>query len=179
MPGRPGINRVVVLTSEALAGGSPSLELVLDRLDTGSTTRVPLVIPGMEGMDHDEMPGMYFVNDDGLVEWAANAVVLPAGSAWDTNVLILSPEGTELTRQRFAFTLDDAAIDEGRTDSLLDPATAVAIVLFLGGAVGIGLGLGGMALPRTEAVASRIALVAGGSIATLLGAAIGASRLIG
>lgn len=179
VPGRPGINRVVVLTSEALAGGSPSLELILERLDTGATTRVPLVIPGMEGMDHDGMPGMYFVNDDGLVEWAANAVVLPAGSAWDTSVLILSPEGTELTRQRFAFTLDGAAIDEGRIGTLLDPATGVAIVLFLGGAVGLGLGLGGMALPRTEPLASRIALVAGGAVAALLGAAIGASRLLG
>ena len=179
VPGRPGINRVVVLTSEALATGSPSLELVLDRLDTGATTRVPLAIPGMEGMDHDEMPGGDFVDDDGRVEWAADAVVLPPGSAWDTNVLILSPEGTELTRQRFAFTLNEGAIDEGRTGTLLDPATGIAIVLFLGGAVGLGLGLGGMPLPRTEQLASRVALVAGGGLAVLLGAAIGVSRLIG
>ena len=179
VPGRPGVNRFVVLTSEALAAGSTSLELILDRLDTGDSTRIPLSIPGMAGMDHEGMPGMYLVNDDGLVEWVADAVVLQPGSAWDTNVLILSPDGTELTRQRFAFTLDEAAIDEGRTGTLLDPATGVAIVLFLGGAVGLGLGLGGMPLPRCEPVASRIALVAGGAVAVLLGAAIGVSRLIG
>lgn len=179
VPGRPGVNRFVVLTSEALAAGSTSLELILDQLDTGDSTRIPLSIPAMAGMDHEGTPGMYLVNDDGLVEWVADAVVLQPGSAWDTNVLVLSPEGTELTRQRFAFTLDEAAIDEGRTGTLLDPATGVAIVLFIGGAVGLGLGLGGMPLPRCEPLASRIALVAGGAVAALLGAAIGASRLIG
>ncbi|MEP7081498.1 MAG: copper resistance protein CopC [Chloroflexota bacterium] len=181
LPGRPGVNRVVVLTSEALAAGSPNLELVLDRLDTGASTRVPLVIPGMAGMDHGPggMPGMYFVNDDGLVEWVADAVVLPAGTDWDTSVLILSPDGTELTRQRFSFALDEGTIAEGRTGTLLDPAMGVAIVLFIGGALGLGLGLGGMPLPRCEPLASRVTLIAGGGVAALLGAAIGASRLIG
>lgn len=181
VPGRPGVNRVVVLTSEALAAGAPNLELGLDRVDTGTTTLIPLVIPGMGGMDHGPggMAGMYVPNADGLVEWAADAVVLPPGSAWDTSVRILSAEGIELTRQRFAFTLDDTGIDEGRTSSLLDPAMGVAIVLFLGGALGLGLGLGGMPLPRCEPLASRIALVVGGSVGAVLGAAIAASRLIG
>jgi len=180
VPGRPGVNRVVVYTSDALAAGSPSLELVLDRIDSGTTTRVPLVILGMAGMDHGEgIAGMYDVNADGLVEWVADAVVLPAGSAWDTSVLILTQDGTELTRQRFAFTLGEASIEEGRTSTLLDPATGVAIVLFLGGALGLGLGLGGMPLPRCEPLASRLALVVGGTVAALLGVAIGASRLIG
>ncbi|MCA1588402.1 MAG: copper resistance protein CopC/CopD [Chloroflexi bacterium] len=181
-PGQPGVNRVVVLTSEALASGSPSFELVLDRVDAATTSRVPLVAPGMAGMDHGpggEMPGMYFVNDEGLAEWVADAVVLPAGSSWNASVVISSPQGTELTRQRFAFALDDAAIAEGRSATLLDPALGIAIVLFLGGAVGLGLGLGGMPLPRCEPLASRIALVGGGGVAAVLGAAIGASRLLG
>ncbi|MGZ8482074.1 MAG: copper resistance CopC/CopD family protein, partial [Candidatus Limnocylindria bacterium] len=109
LPGRPGVNRIVVLTSEALATGSPTLELALDRLDTGRSTRAPLSVPDMAGMDHGpegSVPGMYFLNDDGLVEWVADAIVLPAGSDWDTSVVILSREGTELTRQRFSFALD-------------------------------------------------------------------------
>lgn len=182
VPGRPGVNRIVVLTSEALATGSPTLELALDRLDTGRSTRVPLSVPGMAGMDHGpegSMPGMYFLNDDGLAEWAADAIVLPAGSDWDASVVILSREGTELTRQRFSFTLDEATIAEGRIRTLLDPAMGVALLLFVGGAVGLGLGLGGMPLPRCEPLASRIALIAGGSVAALLGAVIGVGRLIG
>ena len=181
-PGRPGVNRIVVLTSEALATGSPTLELALDRLDTGTSTRVPLSVPGMAGMDHGpegSMPGMYFLNDERLVEWAADAVVLPAGSEWDMSVVILSREGTELTRQRFSFALDDGTISEGRTGTLLDLGMGVAVLLFAGGAVGLGLGLGGMTLPRCDPVASRVAMIAGGAVAALLGAAIGASRLIG
>lgn len=181
-PGRPGVNRVVVLTSEALAASAPSLELVLDGVETGTSSRIPLAIPGMAGMDHGGpggMAGMYIPNADGLVEWGADAVVLPAGSAWDASVRIISPEGVELTRQRFAFTLDDAGIAEGRSGTLLDPEMGIAIALFLGGAVGLGLGIGGMPLPRCEPLTSRIALVAGGSVGAVLGAAIGASRLIG
>ena len=181
-PGRPGVNRVIVLTSEGLATGSPTFELVLDRVDAGTTTRVPLSVPGMAGMDHGpegSMPGVYFLNDDGLVEWVADAVVLPADSDWDTSVVVLSRDGTELTRQRFTFALDDATIAEGRTDTLLDPAMGLALLLFVGGAVSLGLGLGGMPLPRCEPLASRIALMAGGSVAALLGAVIGAGRLIG
>ncbi|MGZ8476064.1 MAG: copper resistance D family protein, partial [Candidatus Limnocylindria bacterium] len=181
-PGRPGVNRIVVLTSEALATGSPTLELALDRLDTGRSTRVPLSVPDMAGMDHGpegSMPGIYFLNDDGLVEWVADAIVLPAGSDWDTSVVILSREGTELTRQRFSFALDQSTITEGRSGTILDPAMGVALLLFVGGAVGLGLGLGGMPLPRCEPLASRIALIAGGSVAALLGAVIGVGRLIG
>lgn len=181
-PGRPGVNRVIVLSSEALATGSPTFELALDRVDAGTTTRVPLSVPGMAGMDHGPegtMPGMYFVNDEGLVEWVADAIVLPAGSTWDVSVVILSREGIELTRQRFSFALDESSIAEGRTDTLLDLGMGVAIMLFVGGAVGLGLGLGGMPLPRCEPLASRVALVAGGSVAALLGAVIGAGRLIG
>lgn len=71
------------------------------------------------------------------------------------------------------------AIDDGRVTSLLDPATAVAAALLIGGALGLGLGLGGMPLPRCEAAASRVALVGGGTIAALLGLLIGGTRLLG
>ena len=71
------------------------------------------------------------------------------------------------------------AIDEGRSDSLVNPATVVAGLFILGGALGLGLGLGGASLPRCEAAASRLALLTGGGIAVVLGVAIGASQLVG
>lgn len=173
MPGRPGVNRVVVTTTEAMAA-APAFELSLDRLDEGSTTRVPLTHVGMEGTDHSTMS---MESEDGIVDWFADAVVLPAGSQWDTSVRILALDDTELSRQRFAFTLSDDGIDDGRITTLLNPAVAIALVLVLGGALGLGLGLGGMALPRCEALASRLALVGGGVTAVVLGLVIGLGQL--
>jgi hypothetical protein len=176
-PGRPGLNRVVVTTSEAMAG--VNLELSVDRLDDGSTTRVPLTheaMVGMEGMDH---AGMEMGSPDGTIDWIADSLVLPAGSEWDTSVRILLTDGTEVSRQRFAFTVTDAGIDEGRVMTLLEPPLAIALLLVFGGALGLGLGLGGMALPRCEAAASRLALLSGGATAVILGALIGGSRLLG
>ncbi|HUF07062.1 MAG TPA: copper resistance protein CopC [Candidatus Binatia bacterium] len=176
-PGRPGVNRVTVTTTDAMAG-SVNLALALERLDDGTTTRVPLTLEamaGMEGMDHG---GLVMPATDGTADWIADALVLPAESSWDTNVLILSSEGTELSRQRFAFALSDGGVDDGRVRSLATPATGVAALLILGGALGLGLGLGGMALPRCEAVASRISLIGGGLVALVLGILVGAARLL-
>ncbi|MEO6294405.1 MAG: copper resistance protein CopC [Candidatus Limnocylindria bacterium] len=173
VPGRPGVNRIIVTTTDAMAA-APSFELSLDRLDAGSTTRVPLTHPGMEGMDHS---GMSMESDDGFIDWYADAVVLPAGSQWDTSVRILGSDDAELARQRFAFTLADDGIADGRMTTFLNPAVAIAVLLVLGGALGLGLGLGGMALPRCEAWASRLALVGGGVTALVLGLLIGVGRL--
>jgi len=180
IPGRPGLNRVVVTTTDALAASS-TLELGLDRLDDGSTTRVPLVLEGMAGMDHGAgTAGMLHTTEDGTVDWVADAIVLPPGSRWDTSVRILSAAGdTEISRQRFAFTLAQDGIDEGRLSSVIDPANVVAAVLVLAGGLGLGLGIGGASLPRCEEAASRMALLAGGGIAVALGGLIGVSRLIG
>ena len=176
-PGRPGLNRVVVTTSEAMAG--VNLELSLDRLDDGSTTRVPLTHEGMVGLEGMGHAGMEMGSTDGTIDWIAGSLVLPAGSEWDTSVRILLTDGTEVSRQRFAFTVTDTGIDEGRVTTLLNPAVGVAVLLLLGGALGVGLGLGGMALPRCEAAASRLALLGGGAMAIILGALIGASRVFG
>ena len=179
-PGRPGVNRVVVTTTDAMAMVSGGLELVLDRVDTGTTTRVPLTLApdamsGHEGMgDRDSEPR----GSDSAVDWTADAVVLPADSRWDASVLAVAAGGDELARQRFSFALSDAAVTEGRSTSIATPATAVAAVLLAGGALGIGLGLGGGRLPRTDPAASRLALRVGGVTAVLLGAAIGLDRLL-
>jgi hypothetical protein len=123
------------------------------------------------GVSHD--------TDDGTIDWTADALVMAAGSQWDTSVLVLAEDGTELSRQRFAFTLDDDGIDEGEARSFLDPTLGIAAMLVVGGALGLGLGLGGMRLPRCEAVASRVALLGAGAVAIVLGGVIGIGRLVG
>jgi len=45
--------------------------------------------------------------------------------------------------------------------------------------LGVGLGLGGVPLPRCEPAASRLALLGGGAIGVVLGGIIGAWRLVG
>ncbi|MBA2266390.1 MAG: copper resistance protein CopC/CopD [Chloroflexi bacterium] len=181
IPGRAGLNRVVVTTIDGLAASS-TLELGLDRLDAGTTTRVPLVLAdnsgtgSMAGMGHG---GMGALTDDGTVDWVADAVVLPPASRWDASVRILSSaEGIEISRQRFAFTLSAVGVADGRIVTLLNPATAVAAVLLMAGALGLGLGLGGMRLPLCERAASRIALIGGGAVAVALGGLIGVTRLL-
>ena len=179
IPGRPGINRIVVTTVDAMAGVG-ALELSLDDLDTGTSTRVPLVLEGMTGMDHtDGGIGMTHQTDDGTVDWTADALVLPEESHWDTAVRVLGADDEELSRQRFAFALDGDGISEGEDRTLLDPALGIAAALLLGGALGLGLGLGGAQLPRCEAVASRVALMGGGVVAVVLGVLIGIGRLTG
>jgi putative copper export protein/methionine-rich copper-binding protein CopC len=179
-PGRPGVNRVTVTTSGSLAtvGG---LELGLERLDGGSSTRVPLTLAGMEGME--QMEGMDHVamadpDGDGTISWYADAILLPADSEWDTTVHIVGDSGDEFGRQRFSFTMDAARVDEGRLTSLVNVGTGVAVLLIVGGALGVGLGLGGMGLPRCDAAASRVALVGSGIVAALLGVVVGASTLL-
>ena len=179
IPGRPGVNRMVVSTDDALAG-SAAMELSLDNIVDGSTTRVSLALEGMTGMDHaGGGMGVGHETEDGTIDWIADALVLPPGSEWDTSVRVLGVDGTELSRQRFAFSLGDGGIEEGRVRSLLDPILGIAALSLLGGALGLGLGLGGFRLPRCEAVASRLALIGGGTVGVALGVLIGASRLLG
>ena len=178
VPGRPGVNKIVVRTPEAMIA-IDRMELALSDLDSGTATSVPLVLAGMEGMAN--MPGMLHAthvtpNPDGTVDWTADAVVLPAGSHWDTSVRILTNAGTELQRQRFVFALSDTGISEGQVDPIITWGLVIAAGLGVGGAVGIGLGLGGFTLPRTERIASRVALVGGGLVAVTLAVAIGLGR---
>ena len=179
-PGRPGVNRVVVTTTDAMAMISGGLELALDRVDTGTTTRVPLTLApdtmaGHAGMDDR---GAEPRGSDSPVDWIADAVVLPADSEWDASVLAVAVGGSELARQRFSFALSDGGVSDGAIRSIADPATAVAALLLIGGAVGLGLGLGGGRLPRCDPAASRLALRVGGLTAVALGTAIGLDRLL-
>ena len=179
IPGRPGINRVVVTTADALAGSS-TLELALDDLGTGTTTRVPMILEPMPGMSHGTGgAGMEHATEDGTIDWTADAIVLAPASQWDASVRILSANGgTEVSRHRFAFTLASDGIDEGRASVPLNPGSIVAGLLVVGGALGLGLGLGGARLPRCDVVASRVTLVGCGGVAVVLGVAIGAVQLL-
>jgi hypothetical protein len=176
-PGRPGVNRVTVTTTDAMAMTSGSLALGLDRLDTGSTTLVPLTLADGGGMDHGGMPGME-APAAGTVEWTADALVIPAESQWEASVRIISSAGTELSRQRFSFALSETGVAEGRAGGPLDPALVIGGLLALVGAVGLGIGLGGGRLPRCDQRASRLALTGGGMVAAILGVAIGLERLV-
>jgi hypothetical protein len=179
-PGWPGVNRIVVRTSQAMLAVD-RMELGLERLDDGSTTSVPLVLEGMEGqaatggMDH----GAHVTpNPDGTVDWIADAVVLPADTHWDASVRILTDDGDELQRQRFAFALDESGVDEGQVEPILTWGLVIAVALGVGGAIGIGLGLGWFTLPRCEQGASRMALLGGGAVGVVLGLAIGLQRFV-
>jgi copper transport protein len=176
-PGRPGVNRITVTTTDAMAMTSGSVALGLDRLDTGSTTLVPLTLADGGGMDHGGMRGME-APTEGTVEWTADAVVIPAESRWDASVRIMSSAGTELSRQRFSFALSETGVAEGRAGGPLDPVLVIGGLLGLGGAVGLGIGLGGGRLPRCDQRASRLALTGGGMVAAILGVAIGLERLV-
>jgi copper transport protein len=174
LPGRPGVNRVIFVAEGAL--GDRPVELVLDRLDTGGQTRIPLAWqdPGTgaaHGVEHAE--GM------GRDHYIADAVVLPAGSQWDATVRVMSSAGSEIARQAFAFSLDDAAVSDGRLGPAIDVALILAAAMALGGALALGLGAGGWSLPRTDAAASRLALVAGGGIGVALGLVIAGGRMVG
>ncbi len=177
VPGRPGLNRIVVTTTDALAA-MPALELSLDRLDAGTSTLVPLVLEGSAGTGGGAHGAHAPAASAGSVDWFADALVLPAGSEWDTSVRIRSASGKELSRQRFAFSLSDDGIEAGRINPLITPASVIAVLLMIGGALGVGLGIGGGRLPRTDARASRAALLAGGAVAVGLGGLMVAERLL-
>ena len=178
-PGRPGLNRIVTTTIDALAG-SVTLALNLENVGDGTSTRVPLTLQPMTGMVHAPGGvGQSHATDSGTVTWSADALVLPADSRWESSVLVLADDGNELSRQRFSFALDDDGISDGQARSWLDPALGLGVVLFVGGALGLGLGLGGAPLPRCDAVASRLALLTGGAVAAVLGLLIGSTRLAG
>ena len=172
VPGRPGVNRVMVRTTDSLA--SLGLALSLERIDEAGSTRVPLTLAGQGDMDHAAMSGP----DDGTVDWHADALVLPPGSSWDATVHIVGKSGDEFGRQRFAFAFGDDGVDDGRLTDVLTAGSAIAFLLGAGGALALGLGFGGVGLPRCDAAASRVALVSGGAVSIVLGLVIGIERIV-
>ena len=70
------------------------------------------------------------------------------------------------------FGLGPDGLTEGELAPFPDPAVVVALLLLVGAVLAVSFGLAGGALPRTEQRWSRRALLAGGSAAAMLGAAM-------
>ena len=158
IPGRPGVNRVVVTTIDAMAG-TAAMELSLDDLDEGTSTRVPLELEGMTGMDHtggragDEPRDRrrHHRLDRRCARPPARQRLGHERPRSSAPAALSSPASASPSRST------RRGSQEGQVSSLLDPTLGVAALLLLGGALGLGLGLGGARLPRCEAVASRLA----------------------
>lgn len=155
-PGRPGPNRaIVVAPPPGVHVGS--LELVLERLDTGAgTNRLPL------RQDPATAHGYGFL---------AEGVLLPAGSRWTASTILRDADGAEVSRTRYSFLVGPDAV-EVATGFTLGPGLVVGGVMGAAGIAAIGFWMGGGSLPRTERRLGRRALVVGGAVALALAFAI-------
>jgi putative copper export protein len=181
-PGRPGINRAIVTTTDAIV--TMSLSISLDRLDGTGSTRVPLTLAsgdaGGDGSVDHAQHGTAGPPTDGTATWIADALLLPAGSQWNSAVRIAADEGgEELSRQRFAFVMGEQGVVEGAEPAGVDPGLLTGLALLVVGTLAIGAGIGGARLPRCEPTVSAQALMVGGVAGAVLGAGIGIERLLG
>jgi methionine-rich copper-binding protein CopC/putative copper export protein len=149
-PGRPGPTRFVV---NFPAPQEHVVELQLLRLDAVGESRI-------------ELRGVA----EGSYEAAGG--LLPSDSRWDASVVVRDHGGQELSRTRYAFALDEQGVSEGRATPPLDPAIVVAVLLFVGAAVGSAFVLGGGTLPRTDVATSRAAVLAGSAAGAVLAALV-------
>jgi copper transport protein len=159
-PGRPGPNRYLVVLSSTPPAGS-TVELDLQRLDVDEGLSQLTLRP--DPTSTDGPAGQVYVADGG--QFGPN-------TSWDASVVVTDPAGTELGRHRFSFALGDEDISQGRSLPPLDPALLAGIALVGLGVVAVAFGLAGGRLPRAAAGASRLAMVAGGLVGGLAGAAI-------
>jgi copper transport protein len=152
-PGRPGPTRFLVTVASPADHGA--VELRLQRLDQPGESRLALSpVAGRPG------------------EFAAAGGLLPPGSRWDASAVIRDHEGTEVSRTRYTFALDAAGVREGRARPVVDPGMVVAVILLVAAVLGVAFSLGGGTLPRVDAAASRVSVVAGSVVAAILGATI-------
>jgi hypothetical protein len=152
-PGRPGPTRFLVTLPAVTSDGQ--VELQLQRLDQTGESRLQLSpVTGVPG------------------RFATGGGLLPAGSRWDASVVRRDGTGTELSRTRYSFALDAAGVSEGRLSPAIDPAVVVAVVLLVGAALGLAFALGGGVLPRVDPSNSRISVLAGSILGTMVGATI-------
>lgn len=155
-PGDPGPNRALV-SAPPPGIHIGTVELQLTRLDEGTgTNRIPL-------QDDPTAPhGSRFV---------ADGILLPAGSSWEATAVVRDTSGIETGRQRFPFEMTPGglAVESGFTPNL---GLLVGIGLLLGAVVGLAYWTGGGSLPRTARETGRPALLIGGIVGLVLGAAI-------
>lgn len=160
-PGRPGPNRFEVVLPGGLAD-ERTVALLLQRLDENvGQSRIDL--RRVVAADAGSSPGAHFVADGGL---------LLADSRWEATAIVVEPDGTEVTRQRFTYAVDQQAIAQGRLAAALDPALAIALALLVMALLAVSFAVGGGKLPRAERAASRVALLVGGTAAGVLALAL-------
>jgi copper transport protein len=154
LPGRPGPNRLIVSLARPPTGPNATVQLVLTRRDIGGETRLDL------SPANGQSPPTTFGTD----------TLLPAGSSWDASVRLVV-NGTEQSRARFAFALDDNHISSGVASPPVDPLLLISIALGAAAVLMLTLALAGAALPRADRTASRLALLAGGVAASAVAVA--------
>jgi copper transport protein len=151
-PARGGPNEFVVTGANVPDGDA--LVLVLERLDQSiGNARIPLQ-PKPDG------------------SYTATGITLLAGSRWDATVALDAADQTERARARFVFGVGPEGLTEGEAAPLIPPEVLLGGLLVLAAVLGLSFGLAGGTLPRTEARTSRLALLSGGSLAAVLGAAL-------
>ncbi|MEO8246116.1 MAG: copper resistance protein CopC [Chloroflexota bacterium] len=177
-PGRPGVNQLAVDISGDI--GDLPLDLVLSNTETGNESRISLAgaRPGTVPVDHTAHTAPA-TPSSGLTRYVAGALAMQPETHWDASVVIGTGSGGDLYRQRFTFAIGENGLVDGAAGSLADGALVAGLLLLVGGLLALGLGLGGMVLPRAEAAASRVALLGGGAAAAVTGLAIGVGRLVG
>ena len=127
-PGRPGPNRYLANVSP-LAPSGATVVLVLQRLDTDvGTSRLPL------------RPATAAESNGATSEFLTDGGQLAADSSWDATVIVSTAAGQEIGRTRFTFALDQTDISAGRQLPPLDPVLLVAVLLLLGGLLGLAFG---------------------------------------
>jgi len=162
LPGRPGLNRFGVVFPGGVDEGR-TVALHLQRLDQNvGESRIELR-RAFGAAATAVAPGTLFVADGGL---------LPAGSQWEASAVVLQAGGTEVTRQRFTYTMGPQGVTRGRAAGPIDPSSGIALVLLATALLALSFAVGGGTLPRAEPVASRAALLAGGTAAGLLALAL-------
>ena len=149
---RPGPNGFVARLAAPVAAGSIA-ELLLRRIDVDEgASRIRLTPEGDQGR-----------------QFAAGGALLAPDSQWDGTLVVTDAAGSELVRERFRFSFDATGLISGRRLPDIDPLILVALALVAAAVIGLTFGLAGGRLPRTNAAASRGALVVGGVVGGLLG----------
>lgn len=157
-PGRPGPNRFGAALATGV-GHHSHVELTLQRLDQDTGVSRIALHPESETTD----------GAGGVTGWAADGGLLPAGSSWDATVVVHGDDGTEVSRQRFAFALDAAQVSEGRSEPPIDPGVLVTMGLIGLGVLGAAYALDGGSPPLTDPRIGRLALLGGGAVAVVAG----------
>ena len=161
VPGRPGPARFLV----TVPGAPPIVTLVLTQAGGGSGTSRISMRPG-DGSDVAE------ASATGRSTFVSNGGLLPAGTGWDSTVIVSDMAGAETGRTRFVFAMDTAGVAEGRASPAVNVGLLLAIALLAGAILLAAFTVAGGSLPRVERRTGRLAAAVGSVVAAVLAIAI-------